>query len=192
VEFNPNTDPALPVFVSRTQSNAPAKAKRFEELKRFIQSGGTAVYLGGGGPRATWGVGNPASKLLPIDAHSKPSIGLWNGISHIVKDHPIFAGLPTNGSMGGVYENVWAEISLKNFPGEAVVGSIGYDFSPDFDLRKRHYYGPGDTWWGADVGIARVGQGRCIVSQLRLVENLGRDPVADLILFNLIRWVSEQ
>jgi hypothetical protein len=30
-----------------------------------------------------------------------------------------------------------------------------------------------------------------LVSQLRLVENLGKDPVADKILYNLIRYSSE-
>jgi hypothetical protein len=92
--------------------------------------------------------------------------------------------------MGAVYENVWPEITLQDFPGEAIAGSIGYDFFPDFDRSKRHYYGPGDTWWGADVGIARVGKGRCVASQLRLVDQLGKDPVADRILFNMIRWAA--
>lgn len=190
VEFNENTDPTLPVLVSRTQANGPVQAKHYTELTQFIRAGGTAVYLGGGGPRSVWGIGSPASRLLPVPAHSKPSIGLWNCISHVVREHPIFEGLPADCTMGSVYENVWPEITLTDFPGEAIAGSIGYDFYPDFDLSRRHYYGPGDTWWGADVGIARVGQGRCIASQLRLVDNLGKDPVADLILFNLIRWVS--
>jgi hypothetical protein len=34
-----------------------------------------------------------------------------------------------------------------------------------------------------------MGKGRCIVSQLRLVENLGKDPVADKILINLVEWI---
>jgi hypothetical protein len=29
-----------------------------------------------------------------------------------------------------------------------------------------------------------------ILSMLRIVENLGRDPVADKILFNLIEWTA--
>lgn len=35
-----------------------------------------------------------------------------------------------------------------------------------------------------------LGQGRCIVSQLRLLANPGKDPVADKILFNLIDFAS--
>ena len=50
--------------------------------------------------------------------------------------------------------------------------------------------GPGDTWWGADMAIVPLGKGRCIASQLRLVENLGKDPVADRLLMNMIRFTA--
>ncbi len=46
-------------------------------------------------------------------------------------------------------------------------------------------------WRGTDVIRLRHGKGAIIVSQLRLLENLGKDPVADKILFNLIRYVTE-
>jgi hypothetical protein len=39
------------------------------------------------------------------------------------------------------------------------------------------------------------GQGRYVLSGLRVLENLGSDPVADKILFNLfnlINWTTEQ
>jgi hypothetical protein len=127
---------------------------------------------------------------LPIDGRLKQVIGTWTCIPHIVKDHPIFDGLPVNGTMGPIYENVWAQSTLVDIGGETIVAAVGYDWFPDYDLSKRHYYGPGDTWWGADVAIVPLGQGRCIASQLRLVENLGNDPAADKILFNLIRFVT--
>ena len=100
------------------------------------------------------------------------------------------AGLPTNCMMGSIYENVWAESTLIGLGGETVVGTVAFDWFPNFDLSKRHYYGPGDTWWGADLAIVPLGKGRVIVSQLRLVRNLGRDPVADKILYNLIEFTT--
>ncbi len=109
-----------------------------------------------------------------------------------MKDHPVFDGLPINGMMGAIYENIWAENTLLDVAGETIVAAIGYDWYPDFDLRKRHYCGPGDTWWGADLAIAPLGQGRCIVSQLRLLDNLGKDPVADKILYNIIRYAADR
>ncbi|UCC99436.1 MAG: hypothetical protein JSW66_06040, partial [Phycisphaerales bacterium] len=190
VEFSASTDHSLPVFVSRTEAKTPAQKDLFGKLKGFTKAGGTAVYLQGGGLKAPWARAAEASSLLPVRVRMKAAIGLWLGISHLVNDHPFFDGLPVNGMMGPVYENVWAQHTLLDVGGEPIVGAIGFDFSPDFELRKRHYYGPGDTWWGSDMAMAPVGSGRCILSQLRLVDNLGKDPVADKILFNMIEWTT--
>jgi len=190
VEFDAKTDRSLSVFVSHTEANTTAQRKLFGELAEFIKAGGTAVYLQGGGPKAPWGRAGKASPLLPIGARSKQAIGTWTCIPRLVKDHPVFDGLPVNGMMGPLYENVWAENTLLDVAGETIVAAIGYDWFPDYDLSKRHYYGPGDTWWGADMASVPLGQGHCIVSQLRLLDNLGKDPVADKILFNLIRFAS--
>jgi hypothetical protein len=190
VEFDARTDHSLPVFVSRTEAKTPAQKDLFGRLKGFIKAGGTAVYLQGGGLKAPWAKAREASTLLHVRVRMKAAIGLWLCIPHLVNDHPFFEGLPVNCMMGPVYENVWAKHTLLDVGVEPVAGAIGFDFSPDFELSKRHYYGPGDTWWGSDVAIVPIGDGRCILSQLRLVENLGRDPVADKILFNLINWTT--
>ncbi len=190
VEFDAKTDRSLSVFVSRTEANTTAQTRVFSELAEFIKAGGTAVYLQGGGPKAPWGRAGKTSPLLPIGARSKQAIGTWTCIPHLVKDHPVFDDLPVNGMMGPIYENVWAENTLLDVGGETIVGAIGYDWYPDYELSKRHYYGPGDTWWGADMAIVPLGRGRCVVSQLRLVDNLGKDPVAEKILYNLIEFAS--
>jgi len=190
VEFTAAVDRTCPVFVSRTAAGTAALRKRFEEVAAFVRAGGTAVYLQGGGARAPWGRGGPASRLLPVAARLKQARGLWTCIPHVVKDHPVFTGLPVNCPMGPLYENVWAETTLIGAGGEPIVASFGYDWFPDYDLRRRHYTGPGDTWWGADLAVVPVGAGRCVLSQLRVVENLGRDPVADRILVNLIAWTT--
>ena len=188
VEFDARTDRSLPVFVSRTEASTPAQRKLFGDLAEFIKAGGTAVYLQGGGPNVRWGKAGTASPLLPIDARSKRAMGHWTCIPRLVNDHPVFDGLPVNCMMGPIYENVWAQSTLLDVGGETIAGAIGFDWFPDYDLSKRHYYGPGDTWWGADMAIAPLGRGRCIVSQLRLIENLDKDPVADRILYNLVEF----
>ena len=66
--------------------------------------------------------------------------------------------------------------------------SVGFDWFSHG--HKVHYSGPGNAWWGWDVVVASLGKGRFVVSQLRLKNNLGSDPVADRILFNLIRCVD--
>ncbi len=190
VEFTAGIDRSLSVFISRTEAKTPAQRKLFGELAEFIKAGGTGVYLQGGGPNVPWGKAGKASPLLPVEARLKRSIGNWICIPHLVNDHPAFAGLPANCMMGPIYENVCARGTLLDAGGETIAGAIGYDSHPDYELSKRHYYGPGDTWWGADMAVVPLGKGRCIVSQLHLVENLGKDPVADKILFNLIDWTT--
>jgi hypothetical protein len=93
--------------------------------------------------------------------------------------------------MGSIYENIWPQHSLMDVQGETFSGTIGIDWFPDYDLERRHYYGPGDVWWGSDMAITPVGKGQCILSQFRLLDNLGTDPVADLILFNMIKWIDK-
>ena len=93
-----------------------------------------------------------------------------------------------NTMMRDVYENVWARQTLRDLGGEALVASIGFDwFSHE---HKLHYSGPGEAWWGADLAQVPLGKGRCLVSLLRIVENLAKDPVADKILYNLIEFVT--
>jgi len=192
VPFDARTDRSLPVFVSRTEANTPAERKRFGELAAFIRAGGTGVYLQGGGPGLPWGKPAKASSLLPVNARLKRAMGHWTCIPRLVNDHPVFDGLPANSMMGPIYENIWPQSTLFDVGGETIVGAIGYDWFPDFDLSKRHYYGPGDVWWGADMAVVPLGSGHCIVSQLRLLENLGKDPVADKILYNLIEFTNNR
>ncbi|MHC4351404.1 MAG: glycoside hydrolase family 2 protein [Planctomycetota bacterium] len=189
-QFDTGTDRSLPVFVSRTEAYTPVQRDLFGKLEGFIKAGGTAVYFQGGGQKAPWARAGEASKLLPVRVRIKAAIGLWLCIPHIVNDHPVFEGLPVNCMMGPIYENVWAAHTLLDIDGKPIAGAIGFDFSPDFELSKRHYYGPGDVWWGTDVGVVPYGKGRCIMSQLRLVDNIGKDPVADKILFNMIEWTT--
>ena len=113
----------------------------------------------------------------------------WVGVAHVVKDHPIFEGLPSNGLMGQTYENVWAMKTLTGLNTQPIVGAVTHDFYP----MKRNipdYLGPEPAWWGTDLGVVQQGQGRFILSSLRLVDNLGKDPVADRILFNLIEYAA--
>lgn len=181
-----------PVLVSRIVPKTDAEKARLQRLLDEVAAGRTAVYVNGVRP-------TPGSMFAPktvkLDAMPAPfrvqiARGLWTCEPHIVSDHPIFEGLPVNGMMGPIYENVWTRESLLDLSGEVIAGSIGFYYHPG-SLRRRHYYGPGDVWWGADVIRLRHGRGAIIVSQLRLLENLGKDPVADKILFNLIRYVTE-
>ena len=55
---------------------------------------------------------------------------------------------------------------------------------------EQDYEGPNNAWWGNDISVTPYGKGKVVISTLRLTENLGTDPVADKILYNLIKWAS--
>jgi len=187
-EFGTATDHSLPVFVTGTQSKNQNN-KRFEELFEFIKAGGTAVYIDPVKETIT-----SENSRFPFTAMVHPARGLWTCIPHLVSDHPVFEGLPVNCMMRNVYENIWPMDTLRNLKVvddiefETLVASVGFDWFSEG--HKMQYSGPGDAWWGSDLAVVPYGKGRYIVSQLRLTETIGNDPVADKILFNLIKWTD--
>ncbi len=93
------------------------------------------------------------------------------------------------------FENVWPTLTLRDIDLEGsttpkpIVGTIAFDwFSREHKLQ---YSGPGSSWWGSELIILPYGQGQLIVSQLRLLENLGKDPVADQILKNMLTFITK-
>lgn len=187
--FTSNTPTSTAVLVTGTLGDHPAEQEDFPMLFKFIRSGGTVVYLEGADESIEKG-----SSIFPFTAKAHPAVGLWTCIPHLVHNHPLFLGLPSDGPMRDIYENVWARKTLRDLQGEAgqaietVVGSMGFDwFSRE---HKMHYAGPGEEWWGSDVAILPMGKGKVIVSQLRLLPNLGKDPVADKIMANLLQYLK--
>ncbi len=189
MKFEPDTAPSTPVFVDQVNPETEQDRHRFSALLDFVERGGIAVYISGVGRiYKVQSTNEVQSETVPFKAKVQAARGLWTCIPHLVRDHPIFEGLPVDGMMRDIYENVWAGQTLLGLDVEPVVASIGYEwFSWDHEL---HYSGPGDSWWGADVAVVPHGEGDLIVSQLRIVENLGKDPVADKLLGNLMRYAA--
>ncbi|MDG1875425.1 MAG: hypothetical protein P8J27_16040 [Mariniblastus sp.] len=76
---------------------------------------------------------------LPVKCGVQQARGTWAPITHLLQEHLIFKGLPSNQMMGSVYENIWAEQSLIGTGGEIVAGCIGFEWFPEYDRRRRHY-----------------------------------------------------
>ena len=193
VVFDENTPESMPVFIVDNEAKSKALKAKFQTLENFVKQGGTAVYL-----QAMLRPGNqywsgklPSDEVLPIKKGKKHALGLWVGVSHIVTDHPVFEGLPVNCMMGQEYENVWSPYVLKDMGNDLIVGSISYGFYAGDKTHMQSYVGPEPAFYGMDMGVVKHGEGRYVLSTLRLVENLGSDPVADKILFNLINWTAE-
>ena len=110
----------------------------------------------------------------------------------LVQEHPFFQGLPTAGPMRDIYENVWPTMTLRDVtlqdgpPIKPIAGTVAFDwFSKEHELQ---YSGPGASWWGSDVVILPYGKGEIVVSQLRLLQQLGKDPVADKLFGNMLKY----
>jgi hypothetical protein len=193
VEFSKDTPPSLPVYVVDNQAKEKDLKAKFQALEDFVKNGGTAVYL-----RALrrpgneyWGAELPSDLVLPIKKDKIHALGLWVGVSHIVKDHPVFDGLPVNTMMGQEYENVWSPYVLSDMGNDLIVGSVSYGFYAGDKTHLQSYVGPEPAFYGMDMGVVPHGNGRYVLNTLRLVENLGKDPVADKILLNMIDWTAE-
>jgi hypothetical protein len=188
--FDTNTSKNIPVLVSTHKAANKEELRRFEELLKFVKSGGTAVYL----DHLKDSV-KTENAITPFTARVHPSKGLWTCIPHITKDHPIFDGLQRNGFLRNTYENIWPQRSLRDLKikgnrmaEKPIVASIAFDwFSRG---HKMGYKGPGPSWWGADMTLVPMEKGKYLLSQFQLLENLGKDPVADKMLFNIIRFIT--
>ncbi|NQZ78278.1 MAG: hypothetical protein HRT61_19550, partial [Ekhidna sp.] len=211
IPFSSDLELDVPVVVGDLRRAGDDLKSLVKALKPFVQKGGFAIFLDINGSMMTWGAPNPKPKpkdpsehwrrsvprtlkdtsldLLPFDAKLYGTDGNYISRNHIVTDHPIFSGLPTGGLMSGVYENVCAVKSIvRPERGQYLAGVITYDQNQDMDIMKRHYNGIGDVTWAADVLLVEEGKGAMLFSTMQLLDNLGKDPVADLILKNMISY----
>lgn len=198
VPFNAAIDKNTLVIVGKAQVKNEAYIKQVEAVKEFVKSGGYAIFLEvPGKPIKRLHIGGELNEVntdaLPFGAelHSPwVTLGGWAGKPHIVTDHPVFKGLPTEMIMHGVYENVHPKVSMSKQKGKYIAGMIGYDHFPNMDIMIRHYNGPGETWWAADVLEAEIGEGKMLLSTMDILTHLGSDPVAEKILFNMIEYAK--
>ena len=211
IPFSENLDVSIPVIVGKGKKGDANFAKQLEAVKTFAKDGGYAIFLEVSGTNLTWGAPNPQKK--PKDAHddwhrSVPRVladmaidklpfntniyatnGNYISRNHIVTDNPVFKDLPVNTLMSGVYENVCPDKSIcRPAEGKYLAGVITYDQNKNMDIMLRHYNGIGDAVWAADVLLVEKGKGKMLYSTLKITENLGKDPVADKLLFNMIKF----
>ncbi len=198
--FRADSAPDAPVVCCVEDARSDAEVDHFRSLLQWVADGGTAVFLR---PPMGWQMmdwdreawvqrrhpNNECNRLLregvfPVEPSRRGAQGNWIGLFHIVKDHPVFDGLPSDCLMGQDYANVYARQTMMNVSGEILAGAISVDWT-------RYYIGFSEVWLGADLVIVPHGKGRLILSAFRLLENLGKDPVADRLLHNLIRFTAE-
>lgn len=155
---------------------SPGGVEVFKELAARIAKGSTAVFIE---PNVFAYAGQPIS--LSCIGKSGTLINLPNNVYHKedwAKNHPIFNGLPAGAVMDySVYREVIGNLGwvMNDAPYEAVAGAI-YAFT--------RYSS------GLLVAVDKLGEGRIILNALRIRENIGRDPAADQLLLNMLRYAA--
>jgi hypothetical protein len=184
-EFTPGLSSETPVFVSKIIPGSQTDEETYSELIEFIREGGTAIYLNPfiGKPGTPDAQPITSREVFPIEFQTRKATGHWVSVAHVVKDHPIFNGLPSNIMMGQEFQNVIADTTLTGLSGESLVVALSWDY-------YRNYLGPRSFWSGSDLSITPYGDGKLILSSLKILENLDKDPVADRILYNLIEHTT--
>ncbi len=165
-------------------------------LTSWVEAGGTAVVLEAPPLKHLQGTGGSrmwhrleAGRVLPFATTYFEAKGLWMPCSHVVRDHPVYGGLPVNCLMGQGYRNVVARRSLALPETDWIAGTVTYDWYAGLK-HKQNYLGVSGACHGADLTVLPHGSGRFVLSTHRLTANLGQDPVADRILANLVRWLG--
>ena len=120
-------------------------------------------------------------------ATSKDSVGAFLGVYHYVKLHPVFDKLPARCLMRQVYRNIVPARTFIEPTDEDICGCL--DTNP---IAAGNYMTGETAWWGNNILVRRFGAGRLVFTHLRVLENLGRDPVADRLLVNLVRHFARR
>lgn len=93
-----------------------------------------------------------------------------------IQAHAITAGLPSNLVLDQRYADVLPARYLE-MPADEIVGGMLLDSFGDYHRR-----------WLQSLVVSRAGQGHIIICQYRLLEKLGKDPLADRFLLNLVGY----
>jgi hypothetical protein len=190
--FDPNNQAGREVIVASGTPLGQSMPQAFAELARHIVRGSTVVFLTystlvdrGTAVKATpaWERMPPvALRWAPFPMVTKPSIGdvpTWYfRADHWAKRHSIFDGLPCGGILDYTF---YREIlSARVFSGlqpplEAVSGALDTSEGYHSDLQ---------------ISVHNLGEGRFIMNTLKIRENLGEVPTAELLLRNMLNFVG--
>jgi hypothetical protein len=187
---------AREVILASGRPPAPGGAAAFTELRRRIARGSTVVFL----DASTFRDGKDATRWLPLKRKGRLAPINWVGGYYRAdvwaKDHPIFAGLPAGGILDPV---VYREL----LPQQALLRC--YTTSRPFTEEEAtaELDQPAEAVCGANrlsanyasglhVAVYRLGAGRFIFNNLLIRENLGRVPVAERLLRNMLIYAGQE
>jgi hypothetical protein len=173
--FNRGAAAAREVILAGPRPPSPGGVEVFRELARHLARGSTVVFLS---PEVFALERDPVRWVPLAKKGSLAATSDW--LYHKdewAKPHPIFEGLPTGMMDYAFYREIIpaAVWSGQDPPEQAVCGAnnASLDYSS-----------------GLMLSVHAFGDGRFILNTLRIRENLGKHPVTDRLLFNLIQYAG--
>ncbi|MDY7010469.1 MAG: glycoside hydrolase family 2 TIM barrel-domain containing protein, partial [Planctomycetota bacterium] len=130
---------------------------------------------------------------MPYDFREHFAGGGFSNTFHFVKKHEVFRGLPMNCLMGDEFCNIIPIVSHRIMDREPQWN----DSEPPSDedgliesecLAGSFHASYRKSWWASNLTCKRHGKGNIIFSQFRIVDNLGKDPLADRLLCNMLEF----
>jgi hypothetical protein len=161
---------------------APGNAQVWQELIQRVARGSTAIFLS----MAVFKKGDNELGWLPLATKGKVSMVSEYTFPAVypkdewTKRHAIFNGLPCGGLMDRTfYREIIpdARFSGLEMPAEAVAGA--------FRTSIEGYLSE------LTVSVHKLGAGQFVLNALRVRETLGRDPVAERLLRNMLLYAAQ-
>lgn len=174
--FIADSQMAREIIVAGARPPSPGGVEAFKTLAQHLARGSTAIFLSPG----VFALDGDPTHWVPLV--KKGSLTVTNDwLYHKdewAKPHPVFEGLPTGMMDYAFYREIIpaAVWSGQDAPEEAVCGAnnASLDYSS-----------------GLMLSVHAFGDGRFVLSTLRIRENLGVHPVADRLLLNLIQYAAQ-
>ncbi|HME53731.1 MAG TPA: glycoside hydrolase family 2 TIM barrel-domain containing protein [Candidatus Lokiarchaeia archaeon] len=107
------------------------------------------------------------------------------GRDDFAKKHPIFDGLPAGLLDVDMFRELVSEFTIDSQEADCdvIAGAFGVGYYPTRD--KSGYYS------GIHVAIYPFFEGKFIINTFMILDHLGRNPVGDRILLNMVRFASQ-
>jgi hypothetical protein len=175
--FSANTSRATEVILACGTPPAPGGATAFRELLRRVACGSTVVFLS---PQVFAQEKNNVAWLPLKNKGALAELPSW--LYHKdewSKRHPVFDGLPAPGLMDYTfYREIIPSLALvgQDPPQEAVAGGINVSCGYNS---------------GLFVAVYPFGAGKFVLNTLKVRENLGKHPVAEHLLRNMLRYAAK-
>jgi len=171
-----STATAREVILAAANPPSPGGAAAFRELAQHMARGASVVFLS----PSVFAQGDQSTAWTPL-VNKGRVVGLPSWLYHKdewAKHHPIFDELPAGGLMDYTfYREIIPDAAWvgQDTPAEVVAGAT--NTSVDYSA-------------GLFVSVNSFGAGQFILNTLLIRENLGRSPVADRLLLNMLRHAA--